>query len=337
VELLVVIAIIGILIALLLPAVQAAREAARRSQCTNNLKQLGLAIHNYVDTYKMFPARSNLFTTRSSWLVRILPYVEQKPLYDQVQATAPGGVLPYQGVFGADPFAPWYVTIPGYVCPSDGAAIAPCRSGGDSWDMGHNSYRGCGGDRVENDNGNPGNRGIFSAYYKWRPMADVTDGLSNTVACSEACVSSGTNNIRGSITTSWAGIGDTTGPLSSLIPNLCLQRKGPNNTVTGGSFDSMSGRRWSDGVPGFSAFYTVLPPNSPSCSEGNDYPWVLLSASSYHPGGVNIGMGDASVRFVSDTIDTGNLSLAPVDSGASPYGVWGALGSMKGGESVQAP
>jgi len=128
VELLVVIAIIGILIALLLPAVQSAREAARRSQCSNHLKQIGLALHNYESAYGSFPFRmggtgtgtSDLTNTNagqiSGW-VPLLPFMEQAPLYEQIKAGAgykPYG--PYGGIYG---FAPWCATIPGLLCPSD--------------------------------------------------------------------------------------------------------------------------------------------------------------------------------------------------------------------------
>ena len=348
VELLVVIAIIGILIALLLPAVQAAREAARRSQCTNNLKQLGLGLHNYHDVNGAFPSCANIISPRCSWMTRLLPYIEQKPLYDFIQngtytdgSAAPiGGPVPFKGVEG-DPrrFAPWDKSLAALLCPSDPGAMATPTGG---WDFGHNSYRSCRGDRVEYPD-NPGNRGMFAGWTRWHSMREVVDGLSNTIALSEVCVASGSNNVRGSIATTWAGVGyNANVPLSSFIPANCLARKGLNNTIVDPVDNTMLGRRWSDGVAAFAAFYTVLPPNGPSCHDGNDYVWVMTTASSYHPGGVNVAMGDASVRFVSETIDTGSaptggLSAPPVDSGPSPYGVWGALGSMNGGEATAAP
>mgnify|MGYP000851330125 CR=1 FL=1 len=337
VELLVVIAIIGILIALLLPAVQAAREAARRSQCTNNLKQIGLGLHNYVDAFQAYPARCNAYTPRSSWLTRILPYVEQKPLYDEIQAA--GSIPPYQGVFGS-PFAPWYVTVKGYACPSDPAAMTTPAGG---WDLGHNSYFGCGGDRAEHySEPNQSKRGVFSGHLRWHTMAEVVDGLSNTIGAGEVCVASGSNNIRGSLGVGWGVGDDQNAALSTMIPATCLAKKGLNSMLSGTVDNGMIGRRWADGVAAFSAFYTVLPPNSPSCREGNDYIWVLNTASSYHPGGANVGMADGSVRFVSETIDTGSapsggLSVAPTDSGPSRYGVWGAMGTMGAGESVALP
>jgi prepilin-type processing-associated H-X9-DG protein len=95
---------------------------------------------------------------------------------------------------------------------------------------------------------------------------------------------------------------------------------------------------WFVGVPAVEGFSTVLPPNSPSCASGAwEDSWGVYSASSEHPGGVNVLLGDGSVRMISETINTGDLSRAEVTSGLSPYGVWGALGSKDGGESVSAP
>jgi len=132
VELLVVIAIIGILVALLLPAVQAAREAARRTQCTNNLKQLGLALHNYHDTYKSFPARGVFGAANTgppmrayhhTWIEAILPFIEQQPLYDSVNHNAPVWGQPIVGT-----------AVPAILCPSDSTAPdSPAQSKNIAW------------------------------------------------------------------------------------------------------------------------------------------------------------------------------------------------------------
>ncbi len=216
VELLVVIAIIGVLVGLLLPAVQAAREAARRMSCSNNFKQIGLALHNYHSTYKNLPGqmagsrgfpynnnqRSNQL--RLSWMVGILPFEEQQGLWERI--SNPDG-LNANGSTRATPWPPmgpapwrsdytaWVTEIPGYRCPSD-PGTGPSA-------LGRTNYAACLGDAVEyTDVGkyqwvipntidqnnaiqiNASGRGMFvpRAYMKFR---DVLDGLSNTIMCGE--------------------------------------------------------------------------------------------------------------------------------------------------------
>ncbi|MGO8744596.1 MAG: DUF1559 domain-containing protein [Thermoguttaceae bacterium] len=341
VELLVVIAIIGILIALLLPAVQAAREAARRSQCTNNVKQLALALHNYHDAYQTFPAllwEWNWNNYDCGPYVALLPYFEQTALYNQVAAGG-NGYPPGGGESGSG-YPLWNTPLPPSHCPSDpnwGKMIAPNTVPGPG---GTNDYAFCVGDSftgIENTAVPPlvcaGGRGAFFIY-TWKGFQDILDGTSNTIFLGERMVGVyGQNYIRGNAESS-GGI---------TPPSGCLATEGPNGTFTGASqgllwpWGGELGTRWSDGRIYFSAFNTVLPPNSPTCVGPNVGPGIydgIYSANSYHPGGVNCGFGDGSVHFISQTINTGNLGLPEVSSGASPYGVWGALGSINGGEPV---
>ncbi len=190
VELLVVIAIIGVMVGLLLPAVQAAREAARRMQCGNNLKQLALAHHNYESTYKMLPARKGGTAGASDLLgngqrltvgfVGILPYIEQQPLYDQIQAgdaalgIAPGGRRSWQG------WVVWDNSPAALRCPSDPNNIA----GGP-----RNSYAFSVGDQAEGIRDGQVNRGLF-AVIRNVSFRDITDGLSNTAMMSERLIHS---------------------------------------------------------------------------------------------------------------------------------------------------
>ena len=339
VELLVVIAIIGLLIALLLPAVQSTRESGRRTQCTNKLKQLTLGLHTYATSRRRFPARINPFTPRSSWLIQVLPFIEQQPLSDEIARgvlengtpTLPTGPVPWQGAYGTGPrFAPFWRTLDAFICPSDLALTSPAP---DSNVLGRNNYRACAGDRPEHDRYGQSTRGMFSGWNVYRTAAEVTDGLSKTVACGEVCVASGNNAIRGSMAIGWGVGNDIAAPLTSMVPQTCAARQGMNGQLSGSIDSTMSGCRWSDGVSAFASLHTILPPNAPSCREGNDYLWVIATASSYHPGGANISMADGSVRFINEAIDTGRLTDNPVDKGRSPYGVWGAMGSINGEES----
>ncbi|MGB9689794.1 DUF1559 domain-containing protein [Thermogutta sp.] len=343
VELLVVIAIIGILIALLLPAVQAAREAARRSQCTNNMKQVALGIHNYHDTYKVFPALG-VRTCRGryyAWSMMILPYIEEKPLYDAImtQAKSPA-MLPEP--WTTDPNHPtwgpfvrdwWRKDIASYTCPSDqpipNRAESPARL----------NYKACVGDDYHQNHFRPDqnyrqNRGIFQCE-RWIGTEYVTDGTSNTVMLGEMVAGGYPDDVLGGVALL----------MQSWNPAACLARIDPTNPKkitppVRADFRPTGGRAW-DGRPYFCGFATMVAPNGPSCHwgsvDGNEH---MGTASSYHPGGVNVAMADGAVRFISQTIDVGNQAIDDVpDPGnrPSPWGVWGALGSCGGGEAVAVP
>jgi prepilin-type N-terminal cleavage/methylation domain-containing protein/prepilin-type processing-associated H-X9-DG protein len=334
VELLVVIAIIGILVGLLLPAVQAAREAARRMSCGNNMKQIGLALHNYESAYKAFPGGTSgtgcrsssecpsIGTARSrlSVHVAILPFIEQNNLWDQFSAnpSAPWSRLAY-----------WSVQIPTFVCPSD-VQFRPHE------DIAITNYFFCGGDAAslmcsQNDEVNPfrdcnNPRGIFGRYSFTR-MGEITDGTSNTIFASEDVTPTGPRT-RGRAANVGGGITDTPAFCRSLMVNGVYVPDVPLNGDTGSR-----GGRWNDGAAMFTRFNTMLPPNGPSCLENSSH-WSggMFSAGSRHSGGVNSVFSDGSVRFISDAIDAGNQGLVERTGGFSPYGVWGALGSRAAGE-----
>jgi prepilin-type N-terminal cleavage/methylation domain-containing protein len=349
VELLVVIAIIGILIALLLPAVQAAREAARRSQCVNNLKQLGLAVHNYHDVYKKMPARAagthgnNVSPDNNGMLsgwIALLPYYEQGPMYDRIAAGDPGA--------GLSPFGPnptntqwvgyWDISPEALRCPSDPGRL----DGANNQRL--NNYAFSGGDDWRNMNnvGNPERtRGVF-ARRVWFSFADVKDGTSNTIALSERCrqgdgPSAGVNaNARQFDHRLAHAVFDIVNS-----PITCMDQSDGQYYKAGTLIDRAFGSRWPAGHAQRSAFNTVIPPNGPSCVLG------LLSAgpatddtgvlppSSFHPGGVIGALCDGSVRFISEAIDSGRLDQNQGNqyTGPSRYGVWGALGSKDGLEA----
>ncbi len=347
VELLVVIAIIGILIALLLPAVQAAREAARRSQCTNNIKQLSLAALTYEDTHKALPPgamgtnppgcawNSNTGTCNAaSPIYHSLPFIEQGPLWDQMWSsiTAPDGVTYPPGGpwvnWGSYP--PYQIKLSAVMCPSDGSAKNNHPNNGS---IGTVNYVYSRGDLI-NSVVSPGSN-IRGPYTTGRcvPLAELVDGTSNTIGISERVVYTTRNNIYGSYCMNG-------GDSLATNPGQAMAFQGPNGTLLCTPADSHQriGESWASGYPMCTGFNTVLPPNGVLISQSKgEWTWGLYPPQSYHPGGVNAGMCDGSVRFVSETIDTGNLASAEaraLGTKPSPYGVWGAMGSMKGGEAV---
>lgn len=354
VELLVVIAIIGILVGLLLPAVQAAREAARRMQCSNNLKQFGLAIHNYESANKAIPPRRGGTTGninndsgrilanyyRLSAFIPLLPYLEQNSIYNMIQSGgtsidgtitfAPGGPAAwYGGNLGTTSYLPWQTQVPGVLCPSDNPVLGGANA--------KNSYAFSLGDSMTNHNAdNAVLRGAFSSPLVLRKFGSFSDGLSNTIAMSER-VWSGNFGFRATGTDQ---IKRGTAQLASVntFPGACLTTASGNFYTISTQVKGRFGALWTDGQAERVGFTTILGPNKPSCvndTNGNaDSNGGTLSASSFHTGGVSGVAMDGSVRFYSDGIDTGNTSLAPVTSGPSPYGVWGALGSIDGGDQV---
>ncbi len=336
VELLVVIAIIGILIALLLPAVQAAREAARRTQCVNNLKQLGVGLQNYHDVNNSFPPMKGGTTSsypstpptnygRASGLIALLPYVEQQAMYDQIRAGdasyPPFGPAAWSG------WTPWNHQVPGYLCPSD---PRPSPTGNA---IGEHNYAFNLGDTVNNNCWATSTRGMFAQTIGVK-ISQVLDGTSNTIAMSERVRA---NFSIGGKVPALAREGTQTNMANIITsPGSCL------GTVTGTLFTvptTVKGRfgtLWTDGQAEHVAFNTILPPNGPSCvidaNSNSDSPSGVYAPSSYHPAGVNAVMVDGSVRFINDSINTGSLASSTVSAGPSPFGVWGAMGTKDAGE-----
>ncbi|MDR2439616.1 MAG: DUF1559 domain-containing protein [Planctomycetaceae bacterium] len=370
VELLVVIAIIGVLIALLLPAVQAAREAARRMQCSNKLKQLGIAVHNYHDTHQALPAaqtgpygpQAGTHKTRMSGLVGMLPFMEQNAIYEQICSTTLFTANSWFDTFTNFYGAPIITEqVMAFYCPSDGAyATKPANHPAGS------NYLFCRGDNPTgfgdfNESPPPPNqpknkslRGAFgeATYYK---LNAITDGTSNTLAFSERCLKEGGNGSGGNKikTNSWhpstvTGTGFTTVGSSGVCYLSDRTRlldmvqgdeyKTPTNGVIGGA---EFGWCYIYGAGWFSSFNTTLPPNGPSIWLSGFRPWApQMAATSYHSGGANVVLLDGATRFISETIDSGTEITFPMDANGnssvvkSPFGIWGAMGSKDGEESI---
>jgi prepilin-type processing-associated H-X9-DG protein len=361
VELLVVIAIIGILIALLLPAVQAAREAARRMQCSNTIKQISLATHTFHDTHKRFPCngydpiwRGYLrksdntpmgYTDYYNYLTVLLPYIEQTAYYTNIdsslQTRRDAGE---DNAFNLDG-GPFNETIRVFICPSD--PNGKVRQ--DATDR--SNYFACRGDAWQGWN-TQGNRGIFTSGNRaTNDMGSVSDGTSNTVLIAEVlCSTRVDNNDRDSkyITAVVREFSATNYDNATTFhaPSECVAVRGTNGEVKDTFLERANGRkgaRWGSSQGAYSNVFTALPPNSPSCDETtSNWPEQagLISASSKHTGGVNVGLGDGSVKFVSETIDVGNRldeGTNPKSNSASIYGIWGAAGTRACGESTALP
>jgi prepilin-type N-terminal cleavage/methylation domain-containing protein/prepilin-type processing-associated H-X9-DG protein len=336
IELLVVIAIIAILIGLLLPAVQKVREAAARMKCTNNLKQIGLALHGYHDVNKSFPYGKGPDYRQSPlvpgvpvyprWSVHslILPWVEQDNLYKSIDFNYPpetpgmGGVINFMPAY-QNPnrvnAAQCRTRIPFFLCPSD-PAPEPA-----DW-PGQNNYLGNLGTQFLCDlseqqpssiapNEKP--NGIFY-YLSSVRITDITDGTSYTAFFSEKIRGQGGPNPRSDMFTmpNTTTLDQTYQSCSNLNPN------------TATPLTSKQGYSWVMGEMCCTTYNHVSPPNTRTCA-GTGFPGNMsnmamqVPPSSYHVGGVNVLFGDGSVRFVQD-----GISLTS----------WRALGTRNGGEVV---
>lgn len=332
----------------LIPWNYGTREASRRMMCSNNLKQLALAMHNYRDTQNHFPTP----TLPNDWLagnhhgsgrmfngvIELLPYLEQESLYNEI-TLAVGKAHTYLPPPDDKTFVPWQKTPQGLNCPSASEG---------SEDLGKVNYAFSIGDVAVGINdlapitssGQLGPRGAFGPGLTTH-FRDITDGTSNTIMFAEIGTASGRQVIGQYAVRVPASVLDD--PQSCfLLLDDAKPKNNKNRTYRSQVPRHERGRGycWADGRAGAGLVNTILPPNGPSCAVGGSIGVDgYYSAGSEHPGGVLVALVDASVRFISEQIDTGDLTQASphqtqvrFEPAASPYGVWGALGSRAGSE-----
>jgi prepilin-type N-terminal cleavage/methylation domain-containing protein/prepilin-type processing-associated H-X9-DG protein len=358
IELLVVIAIIGVLIALLLPAVQAAREAARRAQCVNNLKQIGLAAHNYQSSAGTFPpgvsaqpagfpnvpGDAGYTWTSFSAQALLLPYLEQSPLYQAANFS--------WGPWESNNTTVQYSVVAAFLCPSDPGAR------GGAWNIAHiNSYNASYGATTTQlntwgNNCNSGNHygcvqpdqssGVYTYGFAY-DIRDITDGTSGTVAFAEKLVGQNGENYMQRTAPGQRYRGNIVMVTSGGPPNGASQLNALTNPVAvkaaiqacSQAFQTQSngihdypGWRWSTGMIGFSMINTIQTPNDTfgGCAFDatiGDWPngGFSYGVSSAHPGGANVAFADGSVRFIKNSI---------------AWNIWWGIGSRNGNEVISA-
>jgi prepilin-type N-terminal cleavage/methylation domain-containing protein len=315
IELLAVVSVIGILIALLLPAVQVARESARRTQCCNNLGQIGLALANYEAALRVYPfgvgggGPPGNVVNRWSAQSQLLPYLEQGALFNSLNFVG----LPWLNlnpVYGPMNQTALTTTIAGFVCPSDFDRII------DPLNTAHNSYRACAGTLPYNlkfdspDQTGQGNGGFW--FQSAVSPSRITDGLSMTAFFCERCLG---DSVSPDPLSDYYLTGDMISDCSAAGPSQMPRLTDPNE---------WSGERWADGNALYTRYQHIFPPGSPSCLLGGSQDYdsqVVVTATSRHPGGVNLILADGSYRFIKQSINST---------------IWMALGTVAGGEVIDA-
>lgn len=318
IELIVVVMIIAILIALLLPAVQSARESSRRIQCSDRLKQIGLALHNYSSIHTVLPfgvgpdddqafaTVGTLQSRRYSAQSQLLPFLELGNVFNAIN-------------FLVDPFHPYVdaklgplgeygenytaarTQVAVFLCPSDVSRLTSVWA--------HNNYRSCNGSTWSGRAGN----GMFGQRSAIRPQ-DVTDGLSNTACFSERIMGSGNEAAYDlhadlfSQTGAWTQ--DTFHTWCNALTAATARRL---------DHDVNGGETWLEGNMNWTRYNHLLPPNRPSCKNGLTWNGVSMPAASFHADTVNVLLGDGTVRAVR--------------SGVAPS-VWSAIATIRGGEVI---
>lgn len=389
IEMFAVVVLIGMLIGLLLPAVQSSREMARRTSCANNLTQVGLAVHAYHTSFAQLPtplSGTDGSTVagmdndrRLSAFVALTPFLQNEALRRKISnplrkgwknsfATGYYSMDEYEETEeaseeslgewpagGPEPFTadyePWNFEIASLRCPSDPGIGSPA--------FGRTNYAFCFGDGVVTGDSGPFKEinGVFVEDPKLREASeaamrgmfvprvvmrfdDVTDGLSHTLMMAEIATDLGDLSKRTcpAVATSANALRDN--PIWAREAGYVdIDRPEFWGTMPAGVVSAdvsmRRGYRWADGMPLYTGFNTILPPNREiTLSADRDDTWGILPPSSRHQSGIHVCFGDGRIEFIGDTIDAGDSSQPTVYPGsvnppesASPYGLWGALGT----------
>jgi prepilin-type N-terminal cleavage/methylation domain-containing protein len=318
IELLVVVAIIALLIGLLLPAVQAAREASRRASCLNNLKQIGLAIHAYHAANDMLPfgvgadsdqtlaTVGNQNARRYSCQTQLLAYLELGTIFNAINFQ----VAPFYPAYSGLPLPGDSLGVNGtaaitvvavFLCPSDEDRLM------EPW--GHNNYRSCNGSTWSGRAGD----GMFGQISTTR-FANITDGLSNTAAFSERNKGTDDASVLDRLADLYSNPGAWT---QDTFRQWCGSLSDAQAATLYHDVDG--GQNWLEGNMNWTRYNHLLPPGNPSCKNGLTWNGVAMTATSWHPGGVNLLLGDGSTRFVKSSVNAS---------------VWSALATINGNEVV---
>jgi prepilin-type N-terminal cleavage/methylation domain-containing protein/prepilin-type processing-associated H-X9-DG protein len=313
IELMVVIAVIGLLVALLLPAVQQSREAARRATCASNLRQLVISLQNFESVNGTFPAGAYSQGACLSPQILLADFFEQSAVYSRLSFEVGPLAQPNYDAARARPEL--------LICPSDPLP-------GRIHDLGWTNYHANCGTWVHIN----GWDGVFGAPFRvnTKPpipalpplkLSEILDGLSNTAAFAEVANGDGASGAPKSKFDCYRFIGLPIGDIQTARASF-LAADWTVASIPGSGTWRWRGYPWTQGTASNTWYNHLLPPNSPCWWPGGDWYRIVSPASSYHPGGVNVAMCDASVRFVVEVVDPD---------------VWLATGTRQGGESLQPP
>lgn len=313
IELMVALAIIGLLCALLAPAIMSARAAARKMECSSHLRQLGLGATNYASTHSCMPPGAINF---SSWLVMLLPYIDQGNLYHQFDFS-PGQANLFQP---GSQHPIWKANIAVFKCPTD--PLSPLRAD----DGATHSYHGCTGSGLLQG----GFNGLLRNTYEGCVLgsfplgvvrlSNVPNGLSNTVMASERLVGDESGHL---LRNNWFMTTAFSQPSELNAFRDACRVETPRAIAGGGWYGGPSnGHQWWQGSISYTLYNHMMTPNERSCNHGDGPEFGAYTASSLHPGGVNVVYGDGHAAFVSQNIDSF---------------VWAKMGSRVDLDSVPCP